>query len=201
MIVAPFNVRRGPKRYDFVDRAAIDSQAERDAVQAEIVAQLDASQQDAMCAALGIPGVAVVPNFGFAVYESGVRVGVYLMASNAYQSGPWADLMDWEETSPGAPIVLHGRHMPGFGGLSTADEQALSAEVTWHVLSKRLATVGGREIAFQRVSWAIFLDRTDSASERDKGVHGAIVNDARLRAITAADPNDAALTRVDVELA
>lgn len=199
MIINPFEVSLDLRTFTFVDRLSIDSVAEQDAVQQAIIKQLAAAQQDAMCAALGLPELEVIPNFSFGVYEGGSRVGIYMMAANQYISGPWADLVDWKVISSD-PAILCGRHMPGFDRLSIEDEQSLSAETTWHFLSQELATAGGHKLSFERVSWAIFEGHTDDTSLRDIGVHNAIVADERLEATMVPDEVDSSLTRVDVEL-
>lgn len=200
MILDSFDVRVRPGRtFQFVDRGAIDSDVERQAVELAIIEQLQSAQQDAMCLALGIAELETIPNFGFGVYENGNRIGIYLMASCDYLSGPWDDLVGWNETSDD-PVTVNGRHMPGFSGLSAVDEQDLSAEATYHFLANRLSTVGGHEIEFAKVSWAIFEDRTDPKSLRDIGIHNKIINDPRIKATMVPDVDNPILTRVDVEL-
>jgi hypothetical protein len=196
MIIKSFSVGQ----YSFVDRLLIDSGGEQSAVNSAIHAQLASAQQDAMCGALGVAELKPIPNFGFGVYDGATRIGVYLVASNDYISGPWADVTDWEVIGSD-PIVLHGRHMPGFGGLPEGDEQALAADTTHYLLSEQLETVEGNNIAFSRLSWAIFKDRTDANSLRDIGIHNAIVADGRLSATQTPCENDATMTAVNVELA
>lgn len=199
MIVQPFDVNvQGPKRFRFVDRMAIDSPVEQQQVQLAITEQLMLAQQDAMCAALGITELEAIPNFGFAVYDDDVRVGVYLLAANQYVSGPWVDVVDWVQTN-NDDAIIHGRHMPSFEGLSVEDEQELAMETTWHFLHNNLVTAGGHELKFQKISWAIFTGRTDPKSLRTIGMHNRVVSDPRLKVTMVPDENDASLTRVDAE--
>lgn len=187
MIISPFDIRIRNKRYDFLDRISIDSASEEAEVNTAIIQQLQDSQQDAMCLALNIAEVEVpIPNFGFGVYDDGVRIGVYLMASCKQITT--------------SPLVVEARHMPGFSVLSQADEEELAAETTFHFLEKPLPTVAGGQITFQKISWAIFEDRTDAKSLRDIGIHNKIINDPRIKATLVPDDTDANLTRVDVEL-
>jgi hypothetical protein len=195
IIIEQFEVLLGERVFTFVDCNAIDSATEQEAAHRAVVDQYINAQQDATCIALELPEVTSIPNFSFCIYENGVRVGIYMMASNTYVSGAWPDL------DAGDPLVLYGRHMPGFSDLSAEDEQLLSAEVTWYFLNNQLLTVGGNVIDFQKISWAIFLGRDDTNSLRDIGISNAIVTDSRLEATTVLDENNETLTRIDVELA
>ena len=136
MILNPFSLRLGPRLFTFVDRMAIDSPIEHQAVQTLIAEALMVSQQDAMCAALGVTETEAIPNFGLGVYENGTRVGIYLMAANRYISGPWEDVIDWVQTS-NDPATIHGRHMPMFLGLDADTEKELAAETAWWCLTNR----------------------------------------------------------------
>jgi hypothetical protein len=203
MILQTFNVTSRGNRYRFMDRQAIDSDAEREAIQQVMGIQLGAMQEDAMCAALGIAEVGAIGNLGFGVYDDrdDTLVGVFLVASLAYQSGPWADLVDWEVVNANAPAVFHARPMPGFPVLPLDDSLDLSTDGAHHLLARRLTSVGGIGVEFRRLSWAIFKDRTDSNSRAAKRIHAAAAADNRFSMSENADPNDAALTRVDIELA
>jgi len=201
MILQPFTVNssRG-KRYDFIDRRAIDSSAERTRVNQAIQASLVVMQQDAMCDAIGLPSVGQADNFGFGVYEGGDFVGVFLVATLTYQSGPWADLIEWEVVS-NDPAVFHARPMPAFPVLSLDDSLDLSVDSAHHLLARRLTTVGGVNVEFKRLSWAIFKARTDPASRAVQRVHDKAKADHRFNMVELPDQANAARTRVDIELA
>lgn len=199
MIINPFDVQSGLTRFTFVDRQAIDSDAERNQVEQFIQMQIAVMQEDAMCAALGIPEVRTIGNLGFGVYDGTDLVGVFLVASLDYQSGPWADLVDWEIISSD-PAVFFARPMPGFALLSQTSALDLAVDAAHHFLARRMTSVGGHGVEFRKLSWAIFKDRTDPNSIAAKRIHDKAVADNRFRMTEAPDPNDATLTRVDIEL-
>ncbi len=191
MIIRPFEVAVGQRKYTFIDRESIDSRAAFEVVHNAIIAQLMASQRDAMCDALGLgesDPEGKIPNFGFGVYdERDTFVGAYLMASNEHVGG-----LD--------PIMARGRHMPAFGPLGTDEERLLSVETCHRFLVDGLPLIDGRSIQYTRISWAIFEYRSDPGTLRDVGVHTAIVSDSRLQAYIEPDDDDPALSRVDLEL-
>lgn len=200
MILQPFTVTSQGKDWTFIDRLAIDSEAERDVIQQLMLAEIDVMQEDAMCAALEIAESCPIGNIGFGVYDGATLSGVFLVASLDYQSGPWADLVDWEVVSAD-PAVFHARPMPGFPVLSLEDSLALSVDGAHHLLAQRMTSVGGHGVEFRRLSWAIFKDQTDANSLAAKRIHDAAAADSRFTMTEAPDPNDAELTRVDIELA
>jgi hypothetical protein len=123
-----------------------------------------------------------------------------LLATLDYQSGPWRDLVDWEVVSSD-PAVFHARPMPAFPALSLDDSLDLSVDSAHHLLSHRLTTVGGTNVEFKRLSWAIYQARTDPASRAVKRMHDKAKADRRFRMTELPDAADAARTRVDIELA
>lgn len=200
MIIQPFQVHSGTKNYDFIDRQAIDSDSERKIVQQFILMQLALMQDDAKCAALKIPEVTEFENLGFGVYDGATLIGVFLIAALAYQSGPWADLIDWQVTNPNDPAKFFARPMPGFLSLPEPAALDLSVDAAHHFLFHRLTSVNGHGVEFHKFSWAIFKQRTDPNSVAAKKIHDKAKNDNRFSMTEAPDPNDAALTRVDIEL-
>lgn len=201
MILNPFTVISRGNQWKFVDRLSIDSDLERDAVQQVILGQIDLMQKDAMCAALGIKEVGAIGNLEFGVYDKDdVLTGVFLVASLDYQSGPWADLIDWEVTSSD-PCVFRARPMPGFLSMDEDDALDLSVDAAHHLLFRRMTTMSGNDVEFERLSWAIFKDRTDPNSVEARKYHDKAKGDNRFNMTEAPDPNDAALTRVDIQLA
>lgn len=199
MILQPFEVVSGGTTYRFLDAASIDSDVERAQIQTFMAAQLELSQQDAMCAALGIDEVCTVGNLGLGVYDGATLIGVLLVASLAYQSGPWADLTDWEVTN-GDPAVFHARPMPGFPLLSLEDSLALSVDAAHHLLAETMTSANGHNVEFTRLSWGIYKDRGDANSRAAKRVHDEAAADARFAMTETADPDDAERTLVYIEL-
>lgn len=200
MILNPFTITSNGTRWDFAQADSLASDAERDQIQQLLVAQAATMPQDAMCAALGIDAVGVVGNLGFGVYESGALAGVLMVAALDYRSGPWRDLVDWEVVDGSAPAVFHARPMPVFPLLASEDSDALSVEAAHHFLARRMTTVDDYGVEFRRLSWALFKERTDADSRAVQRVHEAMKADARFVMTEAPDPNDATLTRVDLEL-
>lgn len=200
MILQPFHVNSHGKRWRFVDSASVSSNDDRDRIQAIAQAEVALMQKDAQCAALGINEVGIVNNFYLGVYSpDDVLVGIFFIASLDYQSGPWADLDDWQVTS-NEPAVFHARPMPGFPGLSLDDSLDLSVDAAHHLLARRLTTVDGFGVEFRRFSWAIYQDRTDARSRAMKRIHERAKADNRFAMTETPDPADAARTRVDIEL-
>ena len=200
MILKPFDVVSRGKLYTFIDRLAIDSDAERGLVEQVLLAQLDLMQDDAKCAALGIKETGKIGNLEFGVYDDSELVGAFLVTTLDYRSGPWADLVDWEITS-NDPAVFYARPMPGFIALPLADALDLSIDSINHMMSMTMPTVGGHEVTFNLFSWALYKDRTDANSVAMKRVHDHAAADGRFQMTEAPDPADAARTRVDIELA
>ncbi len=199
MIIQPFDVQSGSRSYTFIDRQAIDSDVDRAIIQQMMQVQIGLMQEDAMCAALGILEVGVVGNLGLAVYDNTALVGVTLLTTLEYQSGPWADLVDWEVVS-NDPAVFHARPMPAFPILSLEDSLDLAVDSAYHLLFRRMTSVGGIGVEFRRLSWAIYKDRTDANSRAAKRIHDKAAADIRFRMTEIPDPADAARTRVDIEL-
>jgi len=200
MILRPFNVNSRGTRYSFIDQLAVDSDAERAAIQQAVQLQLALMPEDAKCAALGIAETGTFGNIQLGVYDGSTLTGAFLLTSLDYQSGPWADLVDWQVTSSD-PAVFHGRPMPGFPALSLADSLDLSVDAAHHMLARRIQSVGGHDVKFQRLSWAVFKGRADPRSRAANRVHDKAAADGRFRMTEAPDGNDATLTRVDIELA
>lgn len=200
MILNPFAITSRGTDWDFAQADSLASDAERDQIQQLLLAQAATMQEDAMCAALGIDPVGAVGNLGFGVYDRGTLGGVLMVAALDYQSGPWLDLVDWEVVDASAPAVFHARPMPVFPLLESEDSDALSVATAHHFLAHRMTTVDGYGVEFRRLSWALFKERTDDNSRAVQRVHEAMKADARFVMTEAPDPNDAALTRVDLEL-
>jgi hypothetical protein len=200
MIINPFVVTSRGKEWTFRDREAIDSALERDAIQQFMLLQLEVMQSDAMCDALGLAESGPIGNLGFGVYDGATLSGVFLVAALDYRSGPWADLIDWEVTNSD-PAVFHARPMPGFVSLAEEGALALSVDAAHHLLANTMTSVGGCDVEFARLSWAIFKDRGDENSLAAKRIHDAAAADQRFTMTEALDPDDATLTRVDIELA
>ena len=200
MILQPFDVTSQGKTYTFVDRLAIDSDAERERIQQFMLLQLELMQDDAKCAALGISEVGIMGNLGLGAYDGNELVGIFFVAALDYRSGPWADLTNWEVVS-NDPAVFHARPMPGFPSLSLEASLDLSTDAVYRMMAETMDTVGGHRVRFGRFSWAIFKDRTDRNSRAMKRVHEHAKADVRFSMIEVADPADPARTRVDIELA
>lgn len=200
MILQPFTVNSHGKRWEFVHADSLASDVERDQIQQFARMQLQIMTDDAKCAALGIAEVGVIGNLGFGVYEGGTLSGVFLMASLDYQSGPWSDLVSWEVADANAPVVLHARPLPGFPLLTLDNSLTLSVDAAHHFLARKLQTVDGYDVGFKRLSWAVHKGRNDAGSRAVQRVHERAKADNRFTMIEAADPNDALLTRVDLEL-
>ena len=199
MIIQPFEGQSGPTRFTFIDSRAIDSDAQREVVQQMMQVQIGLMQEDAMCAALGILEVGIIGNVGLAVYDGSDLVGVTLLASLDYQSGPWADLVDWEIVNSD-PAVFHARPMPAFPVLSLDASLDLAVDSAHHLLFRRMTSVAGVGIEFRRLSWAIYKDRDDANSRAAKRIHDRAAADNRFRMTEGPDPADAERTRVDIEL-
>lgn len=201
MILQPFFVSSRGKRWRFMDSAAISSDEERGRVQQISLAALELMQEDAKCAALGVCDVGNVANIQFGVYDEAQTLsGVLFLGAIDYRSGPWADLTDWQVTSAD-PVVLHARPMPGFFTLSLADSLDLSIDGAHYLLAGDLQTVDGFSVTFERLSWAIYKDRTDRNSRAMRRVHDYAQADSRLAMTEAADPKDRSRTLVDIGLA
>lgn len=200
MILEPFDIVSRGTRYTFVDWQTIESEAEKDAVFAVMAASLALMQQDAMCKALGIEEVGTVGNFELGVYDGDDLVGITLIASLDYKSGPWADLIDWEVTNPNADAVFWARPLPWFPPLPLDDSLDLSTDVAHHLLSRRMMSVSGTWVTFSRLSWAIYKDRDDVNSRAEQRVHDHALADSRFTMTELPDPADASRTRVDLEL-
>lgn len=207
MILESFDLNSGQgqdrKRYRFVDRLAVDSPDEQTLIGQFMIMQLAVMQDDAKCAALGLPDCdSAFGNLGFGVYEAGALVGVFLVATLGYQSGPWRDPSggDWTIDNSN-PAIFHARPMPGFVTLPEARALDLSTDAAHHFLARRLRTVGGNNAEFHRLSWAIFKGRGDANSQRAKRIHDHAKADNRFRMVEAPDATDPELTRVDLELA
>lgn len=201
MILQPFTITSGGTAYDFVDSSSLSSESERDLIQQLMLVQLDVMQDDAKCDAIGVSPCGTIGNVGLGVYVGGTLSGTFLIAALAYQSGPWADLIDWEVTDPNAPIVLHARPMPAFPLLTLEDSLTLSVDSAYHLLTGAMASVDGFGVGFTRLSWAVHKERTDAGSVAVQRVHDRAEADARFAMTQALDPTDATLTRVDIELA
>lgn len=201
MILQPFTVTSGGIAYDFVDSASLSSATERELIQQLMLVQLEVMQDDAKCEALGIGPCGTIPNLGFGVYVGGALSGTFLVAALAYQSGPWADLVDWEVTDPNARAVFHARPMPAFPLLTLEDSLTLSVDSAHHLLTDAMTTVDGHGVGFARLSWAVHKERSDPGSRAVQRVHERAAADARFTMAEALDPDDATLTRVDIELA
>ncbi len=200
MILQPFTVTSAGKDWRFVDSESLDSALEREQIQQFTIAQLDLMQQDATCAALGISEVGTIGNIALGVYDDATLSGVFLVAALDYQSGPWADLVDWEVTS-GAPAVFHARTMPGFPLLTLEASLDLTVDAAHHLLSQRMTSVDGHGVEFGRLSWAIYKDRTDAISRAAKRIHDKAAADARFAMTETVDPGDGERTRTYIELA
>lgn len=201
MILQPFTLTSLGKRWRFVDSNAISSNNQRVLIQQLAQSQVALMQDDAKCAALNIAEVGVVNNFFFGVYdEADVLSGIFFVAALDYQSGPWADLIDWQVTSDDT-AVFHARPMPGFPVLSLDDSLELSVDGAHRLLSATVDTVDGFAVGFSRFSWAIYKDRTDRNSRAMKRIHDHAKADSRFAMTESVDPVDPARTRVDIELA
>lgn len=199
MIITPFDVVSRGQRYTFIDRQALDSETERDQIQQFMLGQLALMQDDAKCEALGLPGVGTIGNLGFGAYRDSALIGVFLITSLDYRSGPWEDLVDWVVINSD-PAVFHARPMPGFVGLAEPEALDLAVDATYHMMFRRIESVGGTSVEFSRFSWAIFKNRTDPNSKMAKRIHDHAAADGRFEMTEAPDPNEPALTRVDIEL-
>lgn len=200
MILAPFDVSSRGKTYTFIDRMAIDSEADRAIIEQMVLVQLELMQDDAKCAALGIDERCNIDNFTLGAYDGAELAGVFLITSMDYRSGPWADLVDWEVIGSG-PAVFHARPMPGFPAMSLDASLDLSVEVAHRMMAETINTVGGNQVRFSRFSWALFKDRDDANSRAMQRVHDHAKADARLAMVEVQDPSNSARTRVDIELA
>jgi len=201
MILQPFDVVSRGTRYTFKDRNAIDSDEERETLFRIMAGQLALMQQDAMCAALGFAESGIVGNLELGVYDGSALIGVFLVTSLEYLSGPWADLTDWEVVRPNDTALFNGRPMPGFPPLSLAEHLDLSVASAHHLLKRDISTADGHKVRFSKLSWAIFKDRTDTNSVHAKRIHDHAKADNRLAMTELPDPANAARTRVDIELA
>ena len=199
MILQSFTVSSHGKRWEFVDSASLSSNVERYQIQQFVLSRLADMQDDAKCSAIGAIEFGPIGNVSLGVYESGALVGVFLIAALDYQSGPWANLDDWEVTEPNAPIVLHARPLPSFF-TNLDDSLTLSVDAAHHMLARRLSTFDGYGVEFKRFSWAVHKGRDDAGSRAVQRVHEKAKADNRFSMIETIDPNDAELTRVDIEL-
>ncbi len=200
MIIQSFFVNSSGKRWRFVDSNSLDSDAERDQIQQFALAQIAVMQQDATCVALGISEVGVIGNVVFGVYDNGTLSGVMLVAALDYQSGPWVDLTDWEVVN-NDPAVFHARPMPSFPLLSLEDALTLSVDAAHHLLFRRMTSVDGHSVEFDRLSWALFKNRMDANSTFVKNVHARAKADNRFSMTETIDPSDPERTLVDIGLA
>jgi hypothetical protein len=201
VIVQSFDIRIRGTLYTIVDRRGIDSAADRDAIKSGIFEELRRHQQDAMCAALGIPEVGEgFDNVLLGVYKDGVLVGGFLLTTLGYQSGPWEDLVQWAETSSD-PAVFNARPMPALHSLPDEEQNEVFAAINHHLLTGRMDSVEGHQIKFNKLSWAIFKGRGDEMSLRSRRYHAAIKGDSRFKMTEAPDDSNAELTRVDLETA
>ena len=201
MILQPFHVVSRGTRYRFVDAASLSSQAERDLIFAVTTSVMALMQQDAMCAALGCEERGAIDNFSFGVYDNGSLAGVFFVASMEYRSGPWVDTIDWAVVDSEAPARFYARVMPGFPPLSLDEALDLSTDTAYHFLARTMKTIDGFDVRFDRLSWAIFKDRTDANSRAAKRLHDHADADGRFRMIEVVDPSEVARTLVDIELA
>jgi hypothetical protein len=201
MIISTFDVQSGGKDYTFVDRVAVDNGEERERIQQFIMAQLSIMQQDAMCEAIGIQAVTEFEALGFGVYDRSDLIGVFLIAALAHQSGVWRDPHngDWEVINSD-PVIFFARPMPGFVALPESVALDLSVDSAYHFLAQTLISVGGHDVKFGKLSWAIFKGRTDANSRMAKKIHDYAAVDARFKMTETIDQTDVSRTLVDIEL-
>lgn len=203
MILQPFTVISQGTQYRFVDREALDNEAEKLQVDEAITQNLAQAQFEAQCAQLGLAEFGPVPNMRFAVFDNGVFAGVWMLGALGYVSGPWADTIDWVVDNPSAPALWTARPMPGFLGMQPLDEAKLALDSAVELLGRDapFRSMQGASVGFNSLHWAIFKAHTDAVSMRARGLHAAAQSDARLRVTETVDPADAHRTLAKLELA
>lgn len=202
MILKPLTVVSGGKRYTFVDRLAVDSETLKREILDITNTALDYAQFDATCEQLGLQEEGSIPSMKFGVFESGVLVGIWMLGSIQYVSGPWVDTVDWIKTSSD-PARFTARVMPGFLTLAPAVEDAVATASAVCLLGLGAPHRSHEDtpMGFDSLHWAIFKERTDPISVRALRLHNAAVAHAGLTVTEEIDPAAPDCTLVTLELA
>lgn len=199
MILKPFTVASGGKRYTFIDRLAVDSELFKRQILDTTAVALDFVQFEATCERLGLQAEGSIPSMKFGVFESGNLIGVWMMGSIQYVFGPWTDTVDWKKTNSD-PAIFRARVMPSFA-LDPADENALAVALLAYLLSTLHRSYEDTAVGFASLHYAINKTLTDPASRRAIRLHNAAVAEAALSLTQVIDPAAADRTLVTVELA
>ena len=215
MIIQPFRVRSKNIWYDFVDRDALDSQADKDEVNKRHGAALNFVQTNALCNNRGLADRGEIDNRVLAVFDpDGVLIGIWMLGCITYVSGPWADLQAWEVTDPGADVILEAVPMSGLIGIDDQglpfptmaedDEADLAAETADILVSKpNLALLSGQGLAvgLDRLHYGLFQLHDDPISKRAQSHHAKVKAHPRLDVTETPHPTILNLTLVEIRAA
>ena len=202
MIIQPFNVRSKGKQYDFVDQAALDSQTDINRVSELHAAALNFVQDDALCGNRGLADRGEIDNRILAVFDNGSLIGIWMLGCITYVSGPWENLQTWEETDPGADVILEAVPMSGVLMLDQDDEADFAAETADVLVSRpNLALMSGQGLAvgLRKLHYGIFKSHDDPRSERAKAHHNKVKAHPRLKVTEAPHPTIPFMTLVEIE--
>lgn len=207
MIIQPFSVRSRNVDYRLKCLACYDTQAKQDKVNELHAKALDNTQAGARCENRGLTFRNDIDNFVMGIEVNDIFIGIWMIGCVGYTSGPWADSTLSSEINPGADVVLSAVPYTGFDlDPETATDEELEiegdmgAEVAAELLhpSRRLRTGEGRVLGFDRLHYAYFPLHVDKVSQRTQKQHARANSHARLDVTETVNPNNAAMTLVEL---
>jgi hypothetical protein len=201
MIIQEFNVRSKNVDYDFVDRDALDSEAEKRQVNAMHAAALAYVQTNALCENRGLADRGEIDNRVLAVYKDGAIIGIWMLGCIEYVSGPWDNLTNWNVVNPGADAMLSAVPMSGIVGMDEDDEAefaAMTARKLVQTPNVGLLSGQGTPVGFEKIHYGIFKEHDDPVSMRARAHHAKVKADPQLDVIETPHPTIPHLTLVEI---
>lgn len=200
MIIQAFTVRSRNKIYDIVDRDAIDSEAVKRQVNKMHAAALAYAQEGGKCKARGLPDRQGLDNWVLAVFDGVELIGIFMLGSITYVSGPWENLQTWEVTEPGAYVHIEAVPMPGVLSMAQDIEEDFAADILDAVLSEPLRMISGQGLSvnLDKLHYGILLDLDDTMSKRAQGQHAGMKAHPGLSVVETQHATIAGLTIVEI---
>jgi hypothetical protein len=200
MIIQSFYIQSGGVTFAVTDRASLDSEEARRRVNQAHARALAYAQEGAKCKARGLPDRQEIDNWIWAIFRGADFLGIFMLGSLTYVSGPWENLQTWSLTRPGTPAMFDAVPLPGVFGMTEDEEKAFTVEIFVEILRRPPRLLSGelRSVGINKLHYGIFKDYSDPGSERVKGQHAAVMADPRLVVTEAAHPTIVGLTIAEV---
>lgn len=201
MIFLPFTVRSRNVSYSIVDRDVLDSEETKRQVNRVHAQALATAQEGAKCKSRGLPDRQELDNRVLGVFEDGELLGIFMLGSLSYISGPWDNLQAWNAVSPGADVILEAVPLPGVFKMAPDVEEDFAASIFDVVVSTpRLGLMSGQgvPVGFGKLHYGIYLDHTDAVSRRVQGQHSKVKLHPRLKVTETLHPTIVGLTIAEV---